>query len=74
MPRIRCRYIDCIFLEDGHCIADDIRLDPDEGCLTYTRLGEVPEDDIWVEDDLEDDWDDDGVDYLNDVEEDEAWE
>jgi len=70
MPRIRCRYIDCIYLEDGYCITDNVALDPDEGCLTYTRLGEVPDEDAWEDDDLENVWDDDDVDYLDDVEDD----
>lgn len=28
MPRIRCRYVDCIYLESGFCDADQIDLDP----------------------------------------------
>ena len=52
MPRIRCRYTDCIYLEDGFCGTSSIDLDPDEGCIKYTRMGEIPEDE-WVEDEEE---------------------
>jgi hypothetical protein len=37
MPRIRCRYVDCIYLESGFCGTDQIDLDPELGCLTYTQ-------------------------------------
>jgi hypothetical protein len=71
MPRIRCRYIDCIYLEDGFCGAPTVELDPDEGCLKYTLLGEVPEDEDWEEEEVEI-WDaDEGDLYLDDEEEDE---
>jgi hypothetical protein len=56
MSRIRCRYIDCVFLEDGFCGANSIKLDPDEGCLTYRRIGDIPEDEDWEEDELEEFW------------------
>ena len=49
MPRIRCHYEDCIFLEDGYCGAAAIELEPEAGCLTYTRVDEA-------EDKVADDW------------------
>ncbi len=55
MPRIHCRYIDCVFLEDGFCGANSVNLDPDEGCLTYRRIGDVPEDED-LEEELEEFW------------------
>lgn len=53
MPRVRCHYLDCLFIENGHCGADSVEIDPDTGCATYS-----PSDDLddWVGDDL-DDWD-----------------
>lgn len=55
MPRIRCHYVDCLYLEDEYCGASAIELDPDEGCLTYTR-----EDfDVDWADDVVDEWDED---------------
>jgi hypothetical protein len=71
MPRIRCRYIDCVYLEDGYCGTTTVELDPDEGCLKYTRIGEVADED-WEEEELEEIWDEEGEDlYLDDDEEDE---
>ncbi len=54
MTKITCRAIDCIFWEDGHCSADKIIYDPEEGCLTYELLDDVLDEDDWVEDDLVD--------------------
>ncbi len=34
MPRIRCYYIDCVFIDDGYCGASVIESDPDIGCMT----------------------------------------
>ena len=36
MPRIYCAYQDCENYEDGFCSAAAVRVDPNEGCLTYT--------------------------------------
>ena len=65
MPRIRCHYLDCIFVDDGYCSAAAIEIDPDTGCATYSPS----EDDVaeWDEDDLED-WESEGGE-----EEDELW-
>jgi len=41
LPRIRCHYIDCVFLEGGYCGASTVEIDPDEGCMTYTHVAEV---------------------------------
>jgi hypothetical protein len=59
MPRIRCHYIDCVFLDDGYCGAAAIEVDPDIGCMTYSRADELDVDDEWeeVEEPL-DEWDD----------------
>lgn len=57
MPQIRCRYIDCIFLEEGLCGSDAVEIDPDEGCLTYTEIEDISlvEDQEWEEEDLDED-------------------
>jgi hypothetical protein len=49
MPRIRCRYVDCVFLDDGYCSAAAVEIDPDTGCATYTPS---------ESDDVEKDWED----------------
>lgn len=70
MPRIKCHYLDCIFLDEGYCSAAAVEIDPDTGCNTYSPSDEAATDDSWEEDaeeweeeDLEEDddelWDDD---------------
>jgi len=56
MPRIRCRYEACIFLESGYCTSERIELDPEMGCLTFQQAGE--------DEALE--WDEEEVDVLED--------
>ncbi len=56
MPRIRCRYVDCIFLEAGFCGADQIDLDPELGCLTYSQEEEeavLPKTEEWEDEEEE---------------------
>ncbi len=61
MPRIRCHYEDCIFLEAGYCTAEKIELDPETGCLTYQQADEAEaaavgwedEEDVLDEDEVE---------------------
>lgn len=68
MPRIRCHYLDCVFLEDRFCGAGAVEFDPESGCLTF-RTEEEAEliDDL--DDDLDDlDWDDDDTLYEDDDE------
>lgn len=72
MPRIRCRYIDCVYIDEGLCGATTVILDPDEGCLTYTQLGDVAEDD-WDDGDLDEIWDVDDEFIEDDEEDDEVW-
>jgi hypothetical protein len=68
MPRIKCHYIDCVFLDEGYCSAAAIELDPDTGCATYSPSDEAAtaeeweEEEEWEEDETEDEddelWDD----------------
>ena len=68
MPRIKCHYIDCVFLDEGYCSAAAIELDPDTGCATYSPSDEAAaaedweEEEEWEEDEAEDEddelWDD----------------
>ena len=54
MPRIRCHYMDCIFIDEGFCSAAAVEIDPDTGCATYS-----PSEDSLVDEDWEDEeeWD-----------------
>lgn len=70
MPRIRCHYVDCVFLDDGYCSAAAIEVDPDVGCMTYSRADDVDEEEDWEEEEEElEEWED-----LEDEDEvDDAW-
>lgn len=58
MPRIRCHYIDCVFIDDGYCSAAAVEFDPDVGCMTFSRATDLEEDD-WEDPEKElEDWDD----------------
>ncbi len=59
MPRVRCHYLDCVHLEDGFCGIASVEIDPDEGCRTFRRLGESPDDEDWEDENLEEIWDED---------------
>ncbi len=66
MPRIRCRYVDCVFLEEGYCGANSVEFDPDEGCLTYSSLEDISlvEDEDWEDEDLDEIWEEDDDDDI----------
>ena len=54
MPRIRCHYTNCVFVDDGHCSAAQVEFDPDTGCGTFSPNDSSLEND-W--EDKEDEWD-----------------
>ncbi|HNS64037.1 MAG TPA: hypothetical protein PKN11_06410 [Anaerolineaceae bacterium] len=56
MPKIRCRYIDCGFLDEGYCSAALVEMDPDQGCLTYAPTAEIIPEDDWDEEEAEEEW------------------
>jgi hypothetical protein len=70
MPRIRCYYTDCVFIDDGYCGAAAIEIDPDVGCMTYSRADDTEPEDEWEEgeEDLEE-WDE----LEGDEEDEELW-
>ena len=68
MPRIKCHYVDCVFLDEGLCSAAAVEIDPDSGCNTYSpsegaaEEWEEEEELEWVEDEEEEDdelWEED---------------
>ena len=67
MPRIKCHYIDCVFLDEGYCSAAAIELDPDTGCATYSPSDEAVAEEDWEE---EEEWEEDE----SEEEDDELWE
>lgn len=69
MPRIKCHYSDCVFIDEGVCSAAAVELDPDEGCKTYSPAEDAGLDDEWEdEEESTDEWEDD-----EGEEEDEEW-
>ena len=57
MPRIKCHYVDCVFIDEGICSAAAVEIDPDEGCKTYSPAEGVAEEDDWDEDEESEEWD-----------------
>jgi hypothetical protein len=53
MPRIKCHYAACVFIDEGYCTAAAVEIDPDTGCATYspTDAAVVAED--WDEEESE---------------------
>jgi hypothetical protein len=70
MPRIRCRYLDCVFLDDGYCSAAAVEIDPDTGCATYSPTEDAASEKDWdeEEEDIEE-WSD----AEGEEEDDELW-
>ncbi len=61
MPRIRCRYLDCLFLDDGYCSAAAVEIDPDTGCATYSPNEEAADKEEWDEEDELEEWDEEEI-------------
>ncbi len=71
MPRVRCHYLDCLFLDEGYCSAAAIEIDPDSGCATYSPNEELSgENDVWEDEELEE-WEDE---ELEEEEDEEMWD
>lgn len=70
MPRIRCHYIDCVFLDEGYCGAAAIEVDPDVGCMTFSRADDAEAEDEWEDEEEEtEEWEEMEL----DEEDDEIW-
>lgn len=68
MPRIKCHYVDCVFLDEGLCGAAAVEFDPDTGCVTYSPTdGAAAADDEWEDEEESDEWEDE------DGDEDDEW-
>jgi hypothetical protein len=65
MPRIKCHYVDCVFIDEGICTAAAVEFDPDEGCKTFSPAEEAAAEEDWDEE--EDEWEED------DADDDEEW-
>ena len=68
MPRIRCHYLDCVFIDEGFCSAAAVEVDPDTGCATYSPT-EGKEGEWEEEEEEQDEWEEE-----DEEEETELWE
>jgi hypothetical protein len=68
MPRIRCHYADCVFVDEGYCSAAAVEIDPDTGCATYSPGEEAKSADEWDEEEELEEWEED-----DDDEDEDAW-
>lgn len=62
MPRIRCYYLDCIFLDEGYCSAAAVEIDPDTGCATYSPSEDEVSDEDWEEEEELEEWEEESED------------
>jgi hypothetical protein len=59
-----------VFLDDGYCGAAAIEVDPDVGCMTYSRANDLDvEDEAWEEEEDAEEWEEAEL----DEEDDEMW-
>ena len=69
MARIRCHYINCVFLDEGYCSAAAVEIDPDTGCATFTESEDASSAE-WEEEESEEEWDEEDL----EEEEEESWD
>ncbi len=67
MPRIRCHYLDCIFLDEGYCSAAAVEIDPDTGCATYSPTDDELAADEWDDEEELEEWDDTPLDEADEL-------
>jgi hypothetical protein len=65
-----------VFLEDGYCGAAAIELEPEGGCLTYTRVDEAEDKNTeeWEEEEFDEEGDEEGEDFYEEDEDEELWD
>ena len=68
MPQIWCHYKDCKFLDGGYCSAVSIKVDPNDGCLTFVKRGDHAIDStLEDEDPFNEGWQDLGYDTKDNI-------
>ena len=70
MPRIKCHYMDCVFLDEGLCSAAAVEIDSDTGCATYSPTDGAAEEEEWEAEEESEEWEEEDA----DEEDDELWE
>ena len=72
MPRIRCHYVECVFLDGGYCGASSVEIDPEVGCMTFTHIADASEDDNLDEDETQEGWEEEEL-LESDDDDDDLW-
>ncbi len=67
MPRIRCHYLDCIFLDEGYCSAAAVEFDPDTGCATYSPTDDELSSAEWDDEEELEEWEEATLDEEDDL-------
>jgi len=70
MPRIRCHYNDCVFVDNGYCSAAAVELDPETGCATFAPNDDAASKDENLEEEEQEELEGEEI----DEEEDDTWE
>ena len=70
MPRIKCHYLDCVFLDEGYCSAAAVEIDPDTGCATYSPTDEAAAEEEWETEEEGEEWEEEDL----EEEDDELWD
>lgn len=70
MPRIKCHYMDCVFLDEGYCSAAAVEIDPDTGCATYSPTDEAAASEEWESEEESEEWEEEDA----EEEDDELWD
>ena len=70
MPRIKCHYMDCVFIDEGLCSAAAVEIDPDTGCATYSPTDEAAAEDEWEAEEEGEEWDEEDL----EEEDDDLWD
>jgi hypothetical protein len=70
MPRIRCHYNECVFVDNGYCGAAAVELDPETGCATFAPNEDAASKDENLEEEEQEELEGEEI----DEEEDDTWE
>lgn len=70
MTRIRCRYLECVYLEGGICTLEEITLDPEDGCLNMETVEDLEVFEEEEEEEPLEEWEED----WEEEEEEDLWE
>jgi hypothetical protein len=70
MPRIKCHYMDCVFLDEGYCSAAAVEIDPDTGCATYSPSDDAKVEEEWETEEESEEWEEEDL----EEEDDELWD